>query len=653
MSNVDKIAKDLAGIIKSSDSKGTAPYDTKATVKKVENGIAWVQIPGGVDETPVQMTLSAKAGDTVQVRVSGGRAWITGNGTNPPTDDTRANAAYKVADKAYSVADIAIMDAQRAHEAADSAEASAGQAHEAAESASAAATRAETKADTASAAASRAETAAGNAETSAANAQSSADSALVGLSTVQDVVGVLNWITAHGTMTSQSGGTFDADQVYFIQDNNGDYTVGGVRYSLVAEPKAADINSYYVLTVDESVQNYVATHIVVDSEGLWIIPDVGGNKVLIATGNGSTYTTAGTYIIGKVNNVDKVLAKFITTGATVGQTGGAHSVIDADGQRFYARSGTTQLANIGYGEGASESGTAVAPYYTFGVRKSGSAVGNYSMAEGQNVISSGYTSHAEGQNTKASADCAHAEGGSTTASGEHGAHAEGGGTTASGESAHAEGGGTTASGICAHAEGDNAVASGYGAHAEGTSSVASGSGSHAEGDSSKATAQGSHAQNLYTEANYEAQTAIGKYNKNKSGNAFEIGNGTNDNNRSNAFTVDWSGNVDIASGAKYKINGTDLSASDIGAIPTTRKVNNKALSSDITLTASDVSALPISGGTITGNLTVNGDTTLEGVTYLGLDVDSSASKTTPATSGEDKDLFNAIRVLGWYDDVIE
>ena len=35
-----------------------------------------------------------------------------------------------------------------------------------------------------------------------------------------------------------------------------------------------------------------------------------------------------------------------------------------------------------------------------------------------------------------------------------------------------------------------------------------------------------------------------------------------------------------------------------------------------------------------------------------LDVDSSASKTTAATSGKDKDLFNAIRALGWYDDVI-
>lgn len=128
MSNVDKIAKDLAGIIKNSDSKATAPYDTKATVKKVENGIAWVQIPGGVDETPVQMTLSAKAGDTVQVRVSGGRAWITGNGTAPPTDDARANKAYKVAGNA-------IVDAQRAKNAADSAEESAGQAYNEAQNA--------------------------------------------------------------------------------------------------------------------------------------------------------------------------------------------------------------------------------------------------------------------------------------------------------------------------------------------------------------------------------------------------------------------------------------------------------------------------------------------------------------------------------------
>lgn len=39
-----------------------------------------------------------------------------------------------------------------------------------------------------------------------------------------------------------------------------------------------------------------------------------------------------------------------------------------------------------------------------------------------------------------------------------------------------------------------------------------------------------------------------------------------------------------------------------GRVPSTRKVNNKALSADITLSASDVSALPIGGGTLTGSV---------------------------------------------------
>lgn len=39
-------------------------------------------------------------------------------------------------------------------------------------------------------------------------------------------------------------------------------------------------------------------------------------------------------------------------------------------------------------------------------------------------------------------------------------------------------------------------------------------------------------------------------------------------------------------------------------VPKSRTVNNKALSSNISLTASDISALPINGGTLTGDLTV-------------------------------------------------
>ncbi|NBI84541.1 hypothetical protein D3Z48_21340, partial [Clostridiaceae bacterium] len=48
-------------------------------------------------------------------------------------------------------------------------------------------------------------------------------------------------------------------------------------------------------------------------------------------------------------------------------------------------------------------------------------------------------------------------------------------------------------------------------------------------------------------------------------------------------------------------------AAQLGAVPTTRKVNNRALSSDISLTAADVGALPISGGTLTGNLRIQGN----------------------------------------------
>ena len=46
-----------------------------------------------------------------------------------------------------------------------------------------------------------------------------------------------------------------------------------------------------------------------------------------------------------------------------------------------------------------------------------------------------------------------------------------------------------------------------------------------------------------------------------------------------------------------------LSAADVNAVPTSRTVNGKPLSSNITLSASDVGALSTSGGTLTGNLT--------------------------------------------------
>lgn len=235
--------------------------------------------------------------------------------------------------------------------------------------------------------------------------------------------------------------------------------------------------------------------------------------------------------------------------------------------------------------------------YDLGTRRSGSNVGLFSVASGHNVTASGPCSHAEGDGTTASGFRAHAEGDSTTASGGFGSHAEGYSTTASGQAshaegidttasghqshaegynttasggkAHAEGNNTTASGGDSHAEGYNTTASGGGAHAEGNSTTASGTYSHAEGGQTTASGQrshaegsnttayahNSHAEGSNTYANNRSQHVFGEYNvidtstagRDERGTYIEIvGKGTADNARSNARTLDWSGNEYIA-----------------------------------------------------------------------------------------------------------
>ena len=78
---------------------------------------------------------------------------------------------------------------------------------------------------------------------------------------MQSVTETLNWITQHGTMALTTDTALDPSHVYFILDPNGDYTVSGNKYRVVTEPKVADIATYYELSVDESLNNYVATHL--------------------------------------------------------------------------------------------------------------------------------------------------------------------------------------------------------------------------------------------------------------------------------------------------------------------------------------------------------------------------------------------------------
>lgn len=84
---LNEFVKEIASAMKQSKTKA---YDTVAKVLRVDEKTAYVHIDGGADETPAQMAINCKSGDTVKIRVSGGKAWLTGNLTSPPTDDTAA-----------------------------------------------------------------------------------------------------------------------------------------------------------------------------------------------------------------------------------------------------------------------------------------------------------------------------------------------------------------------------------------------------------------------------------------------------------------------------------------------------------------------------------------------------------------------------------
>lgn len=175
-------------------------------------------------------------------------------------------------------------------------------------------------------------------------------------------------------------------------------------------------------------------------------------------------------------------------------------------------------------------------------RKPNTTIGLYSFTEGYDTTSSGFSSHAEGYSTAAGAVGSHAEGYFTEATGSSGAHAEGNFTTASGNNSHAEGQDTAASEDASHAEGYHTTASGKSSHAEGT----------------------------YTTANHKSQHVFGEYNivdpstdwPSNRGNYVEIvGNGTANNSRANARTLDWSGNEVLAGG--LKINSTQDVATQV------------------------------------------------------------------------------------------
>ena len=136
----------------------------------------------------------------------------------------------------------------------------------------------------------------------------------------------------------------------------------------------------------------------------------------------------------------------------------------------------------------------------------------------------------------------------------------------------------TASGNYSHAEGYDNDAIGMNSHAEGGVNTATGDYSHAEGQSTHAKALGSHSSGLGTIASVNYETAVGRYNVDESGagasTRFVVGNGVDQNNRSDAFKVT---DTEIHMNVDIKLNGNNLitaSTTDITAGTTALTTGN-------------------------------------------------------------------------------
>ena len=314
----------------------------------------------------------------------------------------------------------------------------------------------------------------------------------------------------------------------------------------------------------------------------------GANSLTFRTDGAGTYTVS---IIGPAIIYNKLNSNYLD-GKLIQYGSGQNAEIfnyDNEASGIYSHAegfGTTASGSAAHAEGGSVT-----------------ASGSYSHAEGYHTIASGSYSHSEGDRTIASGEASHTEGYTSQATAA-GAHAEGGavwyqvtlsgdasavtytlsndnvyfynvqaiigsyispysnftgvyqvvdavienntlksitlnktlstsavasktyylwiGNTASGSSSHAEGAGTYASGADSHCEGQQTYAIGARSHAEGRGTIAASEDQHVQGRANIIDASGTYAE--------------------------IVGNGTGmlDEHRSNARTLDWSGNEVLA-----------------------------------------------------------------------------------------------------------
>ena len=167
-------------------------------------------------------------------------------------------------------------------------------------------------------------------------AEQSATNALNQLSIVEDVVGVLGWISTHATYQLTTDEAVGENKWYFTYDS------GTGAYTVVSNP-SGDPSAhgwYELVSVDEAVQDYVTAHLALTSDGLYLQDTVNSQyKVLIATD--------GLSIIGQNG---ATLAKY-GTNAVVGDPLGFHVKITNNRLSFFRGDDSVPTNEVAYVSG--------------------------------------------------------------------------------------------------------------------------------------------------------------------------------------------------------------------------------------------------------------------------------------------------------------
>ena len=169
-----------------------------------------------------------------------------------------------------------------------------------------------------------------DAKTQSGVANAYANSALEQLNIVQDVVGVLDLLSTNATYQQTQDASVVAGKWYFTRSGTSpDYV-----YTVVPNPVDADLSTYYeMVSIDESVQDYLVSRLSVTGDGMWIQDPTMQTKILLSATDGVVlYGTNGT-IVGKYGST-----------AQIGDAGGFHIEMDGTELGFYQ--GTRKVAYI-------------------------------------------------------------------------------------------------------------------------------------------------------------------------------------------------------------------------------------------------------------------------------------------------------------------